>query len=730
MEQNFFIRHMNDYPRNYDILEHKIADSAYYLHKRYGKPIEECREFVIAQFKAKGIRPPKIKYLHRQENGDRVKKETTLFKYLANVQRTNLLMSPTMATYVREEDNRSLLAEMTEGNVDLRNATKKEQHAAKQQGDVALEKLKEVQQTTFKIKNNSLSGAHGSPHSPLFNKSAHSTLTSTCRSMTTTNNAHSERFIAGNRHYYHPSIVMNNITAIAKDTRIDEVRDCLDHYGLKTPTVDQVFEGILRSTNMYFRSPEAEVKIREYLETLCPEQLAMFFFGGDLYGNAIVNEEFTMTMLDELSDISTPSETVDYSKVDINRMGEEETVFVSTIHIDRIKGKSLKKIPSEEPEFATDIAATYINMVNKLGKYRKFITVFLACDHPPASIGNFTSSLRRVVPVSDTDSTVYTVQDWVAKRFGDVVFHREARGFAAAVGYLNNKLSGHWLAMLSGHMGIAEDRKEQLVMKNEFSFPVIFMTGKAKHYAMLIDGCEGMFYAKEKLELKGVSFRSSKVPKVLRDYTVSLIVQVMNDVRDGKRINNAAILKDVADLERKIMTSLTSGEVKYLPTAQVKEMRSYNKPLGAAFKHLPMFNAMFAKEYGPAPTPPYQAVKVDLELKSARTLVEWQAKIKDSPVPERLRAFCEDPIAHHPEVWDVLDAEDRERFAEKKSIGIPTSLLVPYDVAKGGVPKELLAIIDKRKLVTSLLESVYLALESLGIYYNTKKNTVIISDNY
>lgn len=731
MEDNFFIRHMKDYPRDYDILTHKIEDSAFYLSKRYNKPIEECRDFVIKQFTDNKIKAPKVKYLERQSNGDRVKKEATLFEYLAKVSKTNVLMSPTMATYVREEDNRSLLAEMTEGNVDRRNATKKEQHEARQSGNEALEKLKEVQQTTFKIKNNSLSGAHGSPHSPLFNKSAHSTLTSTCRAMTTTNNAHSERFIGGNRHYYHPSIVMNNLTAIAKDTREEEVRECLEYYSLRAPTVDEVYEAIIRSTNLYFRSPEANERFLNYLKVLSPEQLAMFMFGGDLYGCAVSNEAFTIELLDDISSLGEKLPDVDYSKVDITRMGEEETVFVSTIHIFDIKGKSLKKIAVEEPEFAERIAVTYTNMVNKLGKYRKFIKTFLACDHPPASIGNFTSSLRRVVPVSDTDSTVYVVQDWIAKRFGSVLFHREARAFGAAIGYLNNKLSGHWLAMLSGHMGIAEDRKEQLVMKNEFSFPVIFMTGKAKHYAMLIDGCEGMFYKEEKLELKGVSFRSSKVPKVLRKYAETLIVRIMNEVKEGKTIDNFALLTEVAELERTIINSLTSGEVQYLPTAQVKEMRSYSKPISSAYKHKPMFDVMFGKEYGMAPVPPYQVVKVDIEIKTAATVRAWQAMIPNSPVPQRLVDFCADPLKYCPsDIHRVLSEEDTERFNREPSIGLPTSLLIPYDIAKSGIPKELLCVIDKRKLVLSLLEAVYLAFESLGIYYRTKKNTVIISDNY
>jgi len=721
---------MDDYPRDYDLIRHKLEDSAFFLHKRYGKPLDECREFVLSQFEKIKVRPPKVLYLERGANGDRVKKETTLTSYLDKVSETNVLMSPTMATYTREEDNRSLLSEMTEDNVELRNKTKVEQHEARQSGNTDLESLKEVQQTTFKIKNNSLSGAHGSPHSPLYNKSAHSTLTSTCRAMTTTNNAHSERFIAGNRHYHHPSIAMNNITVIARDTDVAAVRECLDYYGLSTPTAEEVMTAITRSTELYWRNPAISLKIKQYLDTLLPEQLAMFLFGGDLYGCALVNEDFVLNMLNEISDLGTELETVDYDKVNISKMGEEETVFISTIHIEEIKGKMLKLLRKEEPEFAHRIAVTYTNMVNKLNVYRKFICTFLATPHPPCSIGNFTTSLRRVVPVSDTDSTVYTVQDWIAKRFDTVIFTREARAFGAAIGYLNNKLTGHWLAMLSGHMGIAEDRKEQLVMKNEFSFPVIFMTGKAKHYAMLIDGCEGMFYSKHKLELKGVSFRSSKVPKLLRDYSSELIVRVMTDVMDGKEINNFKLLTEVAELERDIIRSIEVGDVKYLPTAQVKEMRSYSKPMGSSFKFKPLFDMVFGPEYGLAPNPPYQVVKVMVDLSTKASLVRWQSLIPNSPIPRRMGEFTADPCKYTPGIWGVLDEEDQQRFRKKPSIGLPTSILVPYDIAKGGIPKEILTIVDTRKLVMTLLEAVYLALESLGIYYRTKKNTVIISDLY
>ncbi|TQH36880.1 family B DNA polymerase, partial [Pseudomonas aeruginosa] len=70
---------------------------------------------------------------------------------------------------------------------------KGKKQAAKDVGDEEAEKAFHEIQNALKIFNNSQSGGMSSSGTPLFNKSGHTTLTSTCRALTSTANLINER---------------------------------------------------------------------------------------------------------------------------------------------------------------------------------------------------------------------------------------------------------------------------------------------------------------------------------------------------------------------------------------------------------------------------------------------------------------------------------------------------------------------------------------------------------
>src|SRR5690606_6403502 len=116
----------------------------------------------------------------------------------------------------------------------------------KMAGDKVAEKIGNSKQTTFKIKNNSLSGAHSSPYTILWNKSSHSTLTSTCRVATSYGNTNNEKFLYGNRHYWCPDIARNNIISIINNSDLEKMGQVMQKFNLRAPTVDELQALLIR----------------------------------------------------------------------------------------------------------------------------------------------------------------------------------------------------------------------------------------------------------------------------------------------------------------------------------------------------------------------------------------------------------------------------------------------------------------------------------------------------
>lgn len=707
--ENMFIKDTCEYGRNYNIVATYKADQSKYLQAKYGLSESAANAFISSVVDHDGTAPivmPQATWLHRGENGDRVEKRTSLNTYLQFAMRDELIMSPTMVLYKPPKKEKALQAIMMETNVEKRNVAKAELHAAIVAKNKVLAGFKKREQNTYKTKNNSLSGAQGSEHTVLFNLSAHSSLTSLCRAMTTTSNAHTERFLAGNRHYHTPSVAIANIISVVQRCNIVAVRACMSEFNLNYPTVDQVHALVLRSVEPYWIATVASEEIHTVLSGLTPDELAGYAFTSDLYAMKQVNPEFVDGFLTMLSKKVTTGD--DPTDIDILKLDEETAALLGPIFLSDVKGTDFHTIVRTDPKLAGNMRRTTANIAATLDRYESYISVFLASASPPASIGEFTSSIRRVVPVSDTDSTVYTVQDYIYDRFGSYSFKQKARAYGAAVAFLNNKLTGHWLAMLSMHIGVDPKNKETLVMKNEFSFPVIFLPGTAKHYAMAIDGCEGNYYDEDELELKGVSFRSSKVPEVIRDRAKDLIVSAMTAIRNGEALDGFDILTGVADTERMIIESVSKGDPTYLGTAQVKDGETYANPEGSPYQFKPLWDAVFAPKYGVAPHPPYQTVKISLDIGNKTKINAWFDRMKDAGIAKRYREYL--------------------AVNNKK----PSSyFLVPLDVVRGsGIPVELLDGINMRKLVLGLMEGHYLALNCLGMFEQTPRKTALISDHY
>ncbi|HWT40750.1 MAG TPA: family B DNA polymerase [Dongiaceae bacterium] len=715
---DLFIRELDDYQRDMNLIGAYIDQNARYLSKMTGQPIERCLEFVKKQTMPGGnlgVTLPMASVLVRAKNGDRHEERMPYTQFLQTTLEKKEILAPTMTTYMPSSVKESVPARYIVGNLAKRSAAKKAMLAAKMADDPVQEAIHNAMQTTYKYKNNALSGAQRSEHTGLCNKTGHSTLTSFCRTITSYGNANNEKFLLGNRHYWCPDLVRANILATISNVEIAEVEKMLGSR-LRAPTVEETMKCIKRSTDLYWRDAKELENIEQLVKSLSDAERAAFVFSGDLYHLYQINPEFVLDFFNQLT--MRPINPEDDADGWVKRMDDDLKAYVSLLSADILDGRTIKdmkegvknkdgsiKIPPDPHGYAL-IAATARHIVETLAIYKRFIKVFWVNDSMPLSVSHFPASLRRCAITSDTDSTIFTVQYWVKALTALPQFANRGRAVAYTAVYLTSQTIRHILAKMACNLGVEKKNLFKIQMKNEFFFPVFVLTSRAKHYFAYVSAREGNVYKELDMEIKGVGLRNSKVPIYYNKKVIEHMKTILDAAMNGRKISALAILEEIAKEERSIMEAIVSGKYGHLTKETVKTREAYKNPESSNWIHHGMWEQVFAPKYGHAGEMPYKSVKVSLNLNSKSKLQQWLDRIEDPGVKHRM------------EEW--LKARDRTAL---------TMLLMPESVlAQTGVPPEATCGVDIRELIRTTMEAFYLVMESLGFYFKNDRNTKLISD--
>jgi hypothetical protein len=714
-----FVNPDETYVRDVNLRQTYVQEAATYIAKMRSIPIEKAVDFVqqvVSPGAKYALKDPATLVLVRQPNGDRVQVTMRFSEFLDSVYQKRQMLSPSMTSYVHPDEKKSLLAIYIDKNLARRKAAKAEMMAAKMAGDVALENIGNSKQTTFKIKNNSLSGAHSSPYTILWNKSSHSTLTSTCRVATSYGNANNERFLYGNRHYWCPDIARNNIISIINHTDLDRMERVMDKFDIQPPTVGEVMELLHRCCDNYWRDVDEMENLRELVLTLSPVERAAFSYTSDMYHLAQTNPKFTREFLRRLSYHPPEPLPLSEAKVEIKKMDGNLEAFVFMLCSKELAGGTLKDargdktnvlLEIERPEDFGRIGSAAKSVNETLDFYQDFIRCFWVTDNLPASIFQAPSILRRSAVTSDTDSTIFTVQHWTTWYVGRLDFTKQSEDIASTMVYLAGQLIRHVLATTSGAMGVAKQYVKKLSMKNEYYFPVFGLTSRAKHYYGYRAAQEGNVLKELELEVKGVALRNSNVPPKITAQAHGLIRYVMDSIMIGRQMNATQILRFVAKVEDDIRQGVMSGAYGLLSKMQIKAAQAYKNPESSNFLHYDMWETVFADTYGHAPPPPYVSVKVPVNLDRKADMQKWLGEMENQAIADRLRAWLE---SHGKNTMAIM-------------------MLPEMILAQSGIPKEVVSAVDIRPLIIQTVEAFYLILESLGIFMKNKEQTRLVSDD-
>lgn len=700
-----FVKPLDYYSRDYDIVGNYKQSMAQVIHLSTGATVKEATAFLNKKMENEWKpKSPEMKALMRAPRSDRAKKKIDFLSYMDWVSAKNHILAPNLICYANPDIEESFLSGFISNNLATRSAVKKEGQAAAMAGDHEHAKFCNLLQANFKIRNNSISGALSSPYNPLYYASSHTSLTSVCRSITSYANACNEKFMASNRHYYNPEVTIENIAYVTSHADLDMVSAAMDMFNISPPSVEFVLEQIFECTRLYWQHELSEAMIETMVKNMTDLERAAFSFNGDLHALHQSNDAAMRLFYDKLSRRIAPVMDKEEQKKWLDIVGDDEIALVSLLCSDFMQGKKAKDL--EPKEYGIWIGHMK-NVATVLEEYQVLIDAFISTKLMVGSIHSLPTIVRKVVVGSDTDSSIFSTQKQVKWYTGKIDFSHAAVQAGAITSYLASQHIVHTLALLSGQMAVKKDLLFKLSMKSEVFSKAQINTSITKTYAFDHSAVEGNLYAEPELEVKGVLLKSSKLPGPVRHEIEKFIWYCLEapGVEGGiSPLEPASIL---AKIEHRILNHLRSGNTVYFKTEQIKTTATYaaeDNATQVVCKDL--WNELFGPEKGYIEQLPADAYKVNVDLGKMDKLMAWGEKL-GSDKKNKLREFM-----HH---------------RGKSSM---TQILAPSELTEGGViPKELLMVMDERKVLFSLMQPFYILCNALSLNIANSKFTHFWSDD-
>lgn len=691
--KDIFFKDKSEYNSQLNPIQEYVTQLTHYISTSKQLPIDVARKKAITLVKTH-FKDRNIKHFHREENGDRIVQDSTLMTYIkGNLADKNILV-PTFTSYVNMGVKKSILSEFIFQNVRKRAIAKKESQKAKADGDMELSVAKNYQQNTMKIRNNSLSGVFSSRACVLHNPTAHNTLTSITRTITSLSNASNEHLISGNRYLPSPEDVLNYMVYMTTNIDLEAIQQTVAKFNLHLPTVEDTVEVLKYSTDLYFSDNNYyNTRIIPFLNNLNPYQLAMICYSGDLYHLRKFNDGFLRTLLSELLVKVESNETMQDPSI-LYDVDESVMNCIHTIFFTEVKGKGKDYAEMNTTSLASSLHKTAEQFISTLYKYQLFFNTFFMNEKMPVNSFRLKNTLRRCVVLSDTDSTCFTLDEWITWYKGDYIVTDETIGLAGVVSYVASQAIVNKLAILSSNMNVDKEFLHTLAMKNEYLWLTHITTELSKHYFAQTVIQEGNVFRKPDVEIKGVGLQSSAIPTHVIERGYKLMDYILESVSNNKKIKLNDVIRDIVGIETDIIDSVNRGEAMYLRKSKVNTPDAYSQDeKRSPYQRHTLWQTVFAPKYGEWQAPPYDCIKIPTTITSRTKLKDWLDGIEDRSLAERFGLWLED---HN-----------------KKDL--PTMYINETYIQGSGIPDEILRVIDIKRIILDTTSQQRIILASLGV---------------
>ena len=704
MSEEIFLYPLDQYKRDIDPINHYIEQASLYISKVKNIPLDIAKEKIKNMIDNKegpfeNATDRVIKYTSRLEGSDRQVKESKLTDYINMFNKLNLITAPSLTTYLRHDVKESIYVKFVENNKKERSIAKKKKFEYKVKGDLVKSNFYDKMQLNKKISNNSLSGAQSSASTILYNKTAHSSLTSGTRITTSTSNSNNEKLLTGNRHYFSQDIIINNIIYIISEIPKD-LNVIMDKYNLYYPTVEDVKNVILRSSKFYII--ENLSFCEDLINSLSPLERAWFCYCNDFYHLCIFNESFFKDFLNRVTLMITDDK--EYDSKDIYNYPEEYRMLGHQVCHDLVKGYGQNYDEMKSKGILNTLIPSIKNSYDIMMEHKDLFSTFFRSNVTVHNVANFPDSIRRSVLTSDTDSSIFTSQELVFWYLNDTIFSKKGLGIQAFFVLLSTYTTSHLLVTMCGQFNTVKERLKDVYMKNEFTFDYYATTQAGKHYYATISVQEGNVFKNREREVKGVHLKSSNLPLIIKEKSTLMMNEIMDKTLNNEKLSLNYYINMVYEIEKDIVQSIQKGDLSYFKVYKIKDKDSYKEGNFNVYNYYLFWNEIFGTRYGPIETLPYQAIKVSTNLVNKTLLNNWIESLDDDiKIPARM--------------WV-------DRYSRKD---LPV-ILLPADIVRSyGLPKEIISIVEYKSVIKELCNIFYILLETLGFYI---KEDLIVSDYF
>lgn len=684
-----YVRDTNQYTR--DSLT--IKDAAYHQLTTYlltkGLSPQQVTGFIAKYIPTDS---PSVTRYTRENREDKHPETVPLDQYFQDVKVNNYALAPTFTAYLDPLVHESFHSKLILKRLDWRTEVKQIAFDMETKGDVIGAEYNNLFQVAIKTGNNSVSGIYGINATPIGNKTAHSTLTSTARIATNTANVLVERMLSGNLLLHEADSASHYVLALMVEyaSRAAEIDAAILSANLHIPTVEDVYTYFTGILIKYVYSQAHLKRLKSLLGSAPPMARAFILYAGSLWNIAVYNPDYIKGLLSKMLAPVVPSTSITAPNSILKQSHDGVVNAACHFLYEELLGKG-NNFYKMDGSLVNHIASTCVHLYSVLDAYRPTLIPLLLCTTMPPNVA-YTRQMARISIIgSDTDSNLKGFMNWGEFYNGHAYPTIDNIKLTAAVGAIVDMVSADGLRQLSVNLGIPRKSINAIDMKSEYTPSSVALSGLTKTYFQTIMVKEKAVLPTPYMIVKGVNLRSSSLPKAIIEKANALMKSISISLIEGKGISLKDTLKLVADIENDVITSVYKGDRRYLRLLKINTPGSYknDSPL--------VNNSGWADFWGATPIElPATFVKVPTIMTTKSSLAEWIHSL-----PEEVK-----PIVT---TWTN---------ARNKS-DLPT-LYIPEDMVKAtGIPEWVRPIIDMHRIVSDVCNIFYIILISLG-YYKSK----------
>lgn len=693
------------------LLKSYIANQVSFLKPLYPKKTEEELTQIVRTIAQNNLKKPKAKIIKHPSPGNSELVEVDLLSHIR--ENSNKIITPCSTIYKPTDEQVAFDKQFIDMLRNNRDVAKKAMLKYKAEGRTQEAKLEDFKQSLSKILVNSIIGSNGNNQNAMYDLESFNGVTSMARHGVIMAYAYVERFLTSN--FYFPDLehAINYIVTVKNLCPSKEVIYGLtEKYKLINPLPCEVADMLLEGLKYYtYNHASNQIKLNQILEAMPHHELTFIYYSRNLYNLFTANSTFWKNWIHKFTNYH--SEIYDFDLTinevkpeDLYKLDGDLLQVIATIYSNELKGMQIKKTPSDNPELARRLALIGHCMQKQLDETSDLLDVFLHNETCVSHIHLQRNIVRKCVAISDTDSVIFTTKHLVSWFLGgELKFSQDAYNINAIVVYLLTKSIASIIRHMSIARGATGDNIEMIEMKNEYLYPVLIKTGIGKHYAGRITVQEGNFLPTPTMDIKGVAFMSSNIPKISHDFVKKFLIRIQDEMIEYGNLYASDFIMMAYEYEQSIIKSLKNGEFTYFPNIAIRNKDEYKKPESSVFVNYEFWQHVFSEKYGDINIPTKVPI-IPITPKSItdKSYLNWLEQENNS-VYRKMIKFTE-----------KLNGKDITR--------------IPLSISLATVPREIVPIVQIRPIVYKNMAPVQLALKSLGIDLGNPKKMPLLSDYY